>query len=166
MAPDGRFTLTHVQPGLHQIIVERQGKALILGSQLVRGRETIDTGFLVQSGRDVDDVELRLTSTPAVVSGIVRNREGRPVSETSVVLFPAEAGGRATSPRIFSVRPDRQGRYTLGGVPHGRYLIAAAADLSPNDWFNPAVLQRLQRAAVPVIVDRAKVELEPLLSVP
>lgn len=166
IAPDGRFTLTHVQPGLHQIVVERQGKALVLGSQRVSGRETIDTGFLVQSGKEVDDVELRLTSTPAVVSGLVRNRAGQTVSETSIVLFPGEPGGRATSPRIFGVRPDRQGRYRLEGVPHGRYLIATAADLSPNDWFNPAVLQRLERAAVPVIVDRAKVELEPLLSVP
>ena len=166
MGPDGRFSLTHVQPGLHQIIVERQGKALTLGSQRASGRETIDTGFLVQSGTDVDDVELRLTSTPAVVSGIVRNSARQPVSDTYVVLFPAEAGGRATSPRIFAARPDRQGRYSLEGVPHGRYLIAAAGDVSPNDWFNPAILQRLERAAVPVIVDGAKVELEPLLSVP
>jgi hypothetical protein len=149
-----------VQPGLHQIIVEREGRALALGSQRVRGRETIDTGFLVQSGKEVADVELRLTSTPAVVSGIVRNREGQSVSEASVVLFPAEEGGRATSPRIFGVRPDRQGRYTLERVPYGRYLIAVAADLAPKEWFNPAVLQRLAAAAVPVVVDRAKVELE------
>jgi hypothetical protein len=158
--PDGRFTLTRVPQGLVRIIVERERRELFVSAQRVGGRETIDTGFLVDSGRHVDGVDLRVTSKPATVSGLVRDAAGRPVSNTSVVLFPQGQEGRATSMRIFGVRPDRQGRYTVEDVPYGRYLVAVAADLAPNDWFNPAVLERLESVAVPLVVDRAKVQMD------
>jgi hypothetical protein len=158
--PDGRFTLTRVPQGLVRIVVEREREELFVSSQRVGGRETIDTGFLVDSGRHVDGVELRVTSNPASVSGLVRDAAGRPVSNTSVVLFPSEPGGRATSTGIFGVRPDQRGRYTIKDVPFGRYLIASATDLAPNDWFNPVVLQRLESAAVPIVIDRERVEMD------
>ena len=90
---------------------------------------------------------------------MVHDAARQPATNTHVVVFPSGPDAWPSSRRIFATRPDAQGRFVIGNVPHGEYLVAVAVALSPNDWFNPAVLARLQGAARAVTIDKSHVEL-------
>jgi hypothetical protein len=156
--PDGRFTMAHLPAGQYDLEVERNKTTLPVHSQRLQGRESIDTGITVTSGRRTDDVEVLASTSASTLSGVVRDGEGRPVVNSYVVLFPTEAAGWATSARIFGARTDANGRYRMGDIPLGRYRAAVSSELSPGDWFNPQVIERLATDAVGIEVNRVTVE--------
>ena len=153
---ENRFSFPSVPPGRYRL--ELTGPANVakprVATQSVNGVDTIDAGLEINGGEQID-VAVEVTASEARLSGRVLDLVGRPLVQQHVVLFPAEPGGRTPpSRRIFSVRPDQNGRYSLPDVPAGDYLITAVADIDPGDWFNPDVLARLAPTAAPVRIRR------------
>ena len=134
-----------------------------IAAQIVNGVDTIETGLVLKGGEQID-VGVEVTASEAKLSGRVLDRTGRPLVQQHVVLFPAQPAARTPpSRRIFAVRPDQNGRYSVPDVPAGDYLITAVADIEPGDWFNPDVLARLAPTAAPVRIrrgDQLEIDLE------
>jgi protocatechuate 3,4-dioxygenase beta subunit len=153
---DSRFSFPNVPPGRYRL--ELTAPATVVrprvAAQIVNGVDTIETGLELKGGEQID-VAAEVTVSEARLAGRVLDRAGRPLVQHQVVLFPAEPGSRTPpSRRIFAVRPDQNGRYSLPDVPSGDYLITATADIEPGDWFNPDTLARLAPTAAPVRIRR------------
>jgi hypothetical protein len=90
-------------------------------------------------------VEVILTDKVSGVFGVVVDRNGRPLPNYSVVIFPGDpARWRDSSRFILSARSDSAGQFRIERVPPGQYRAVAVAALPINAWQNPKVLERLQ----------------------
>ena len=73
--------------------------------------------------------------------------------------------GRGAYPRrMRTARADKDGSYTINGVPTGEYYVVAVHEESFADWQDPALLEALTRAARQVRVldgDRRTQDLTP-----
>jgi hypothetical protein len=153
---DSRFSFPNVPPGRYRLELSAPANVVRprVAAQIVNGIDTIETGLELEGGEQIE-VAAEVTASEARLSGRVLDLAGRPLVQQHVVLFPAEPSARTPpSRRIFSVRPDQNGRYLLPDVPAGDYLITAIADIEPGDWFNPDVLARLVPTAAPVRIRR------------
>jgi hypothetical protein len=50
------------------------------------------------------------------------------------------------------VKPDKDGRYRVAGLPAGNYFVAATGGDVGTDWQNPQVLDTLSRTATRVTI--------------
>jgi hypothetical protein len=54
--------------------------------------------------------------------------------------------------RIQSSRPGTDGKFTFRNLPPGDYRLTAVTDVEPGEWFDPAFLEQLLNASIPVIL--------------
>ena len=116
-------------------------------SVLLDGEDVTDTP------RDFNEfegkrLEVHLTQRPTQVTGRVVDSRDRPATDYVAVIFSEDAS-RLTSRSlsIAAARPDQLGRFTMRGLPPGRYLIAAVDYLEPGQERDPGTLERLRRNA-------------------
>jgi hypothetical protein len=55
-----------------------------------------------------------------------------------------------TSRRIRTARPGTDGKFTVTNLPPGDYRIAALTDVAPNEVNDPALLEQLVGASIPI----------------
>jgi hypothetical protein len=85
----------------------------------------------------------------AEVTGIVTDDKSQPVSDYTLILFPADARYRTPqSRRIQSTRPATDGRYTFRNLPPGEYRVAPVLDPEPGSWLDPAFLNELENTSI------------------
>ena len=121
----------------------------VLASAVIGGRETLDSPVELRQG--VSDVVVTFIDRPTELSGTLRSPSGRPAPEYYIVLFAADrAYWTPQSRRIRAMRPSAEGAYTFRNLPPGEYLIAAVSDIEDGEWLDPAVLQQLGTAAMPI----------------
>jgi hypothetical protein len=118
----------------------------------------------VESGRDVPEIVVTLTSRPTVLEGSVVDADGTPRTDTSVIVFPAEVIQAVhASRRIAAAQPDINGHYEFTNLPPGRYqIVCASIDWDP--WVEPDRLLTLVSRAQRVDL-RAGEQVELTLSV-
>jgi hypothetical protein len=99
----------------------------------VRGRDILDTGLLVQSGVDTEDVVLTLSERHSVVSGTLQTSAGN-TSEYYVIAFSADRTyWHSDSRRLKVTRPANDGSYSFRGLPSGEYWLAVLRDFEAED---------------------------------
>ena len=68
--------------------------------------------------------------------------------DATVVAFADDPGKWGPHSRfIASARPDQQGRFTIRGLPPGRYLAIAVGYLEPGDERDPDLLEAWRQSA-------------------
>jgi protocatechuate 3,4-dioxygenase beta subunit len=153
---DGLFTTMGVPPGRYLL---RAGAAprWTPQSAVSGGRDILDVP-LTLAEKSVDDVVLTFSDRPmSAVTGMVRRAGGEGAPEASVLVFPADrdawmdSGPQAR--RLKLARPTEAGRYGVGGLPAGEYLVAAVADQVPAEWQEPQRLDALARVATRVRIE-------------
>ena len=93
-------------------------------------------------------VEIVLTDKVSRVSGVVVDRNGRALTNYTVVVFPPDSTRWHHGSRfILSTRSDHAGYFQLEGVPAGQYLAVAVPALPLGSWDDPTVLEKLQSSA-------------------
>lgn len=99
---------------------------------------------------DVDGLEIELTQRLTTVSGGVSDERGAVALDATVVVFADDPEKWGPHSRfIGSARPDQQGRFTIRGLPAGRYVAIAVGYVEPGEEQDPDLLRTWrQRATV------------------
>jgi hypothetical protein len=175
--PDGTFRNVTLPPGPYYVRVigttaPLGGRSAAAGlpwtqkSAMFEGKDVSDVPLVLD--RDAEGIVVTFTDRPASLTGIVRNVQGAPDSEASVLLFPVKpsmwinTGGALRPRRLQSLRADRAGTFTTSGLPAGDYFVVALPDAVTSAWQDPKFLERASRLAEKVRIDEgqaARIEL-------
>ena len=123
-----------------------------LKSVLLDGRDVTDTvlDFETYQGKPV---EVLVTQTATEIHGSVADASDRAVTNYVAVAFPEDPQRWTPLTRmIVSVRPDQQGRFSIRGLPPGRYRVAALDYLPAGQERDPKTLERLGAGATAVAI--------------
>jgi Carboxypeptidase regulatory-like domain len=133
------------------------GRGAILGgpwtleSVMVGGRDTLDFPLDIGPNEDVSNVVVTFTDRTQELSGTVQDASGRPASDFTIIVFPADTHyWQPQARRIASARPGTDGRFTFRGLPPGDYRMTAVSDVEPGEWYDPAFLSQLVQASIPI----------------
>lgn len=150
---DGSFVFTGVAPGKYRISVAGAG-AWMLRAAMAGSQDMLDVPLEIAAGRDVADLVVTFTDTPAEVTGQLLDRLNRPAPEFSVVLFTADRAQWQTSARrmMGPIRLASDGTFRFSGVAPGEYYLSALTEIDPRQLGDPALLEQLAAAAVRITV--------------
>jgi hypothetical protein len=156
-APDGTFRLAGLVPGRYAVSAAATNQLLadaawIVKSATAGGRDVLDSLLEVRAGERVPEIVITLTDRKSQITGLLVDKEGRPVPELSVVVF----GTNPASWRQFSrwvrqpIRPASDGRFTIDGLPPGEFYVAAITSFDPQEWYTAPFLEQVAPGAVKV----------------
>ena len=159
---DGTFEWKDVAPGhYYPLLVNRTGgEDWFLRSAISGGRDLSDNGFSVSGSAMV--MYLVASSRSASVTGFVKDHEGKPVTNATVVAVPAEQY-RKRSDRFGNTASDQTGHFILPGLRPGSYTLFAWESLDGDQYFDPEFLKKASAHGKPVTLsesERSKIELE------
>ena len=115
-------------------------------------------------GADADGLDVVVTPRLTELAGRVTPRAGISVQGASVVIFAddPERWGRHTR-FVRTVQLDREGRFTVRGLPAARYLAVAVSALESGGERDPDLLRSLQPRATSLVIqkgERATIDLD------
>ena len=121
-------------------------------------REGVDvTDTPLDFSTDVDGLEIELTQRTTTVSGGVSDDRGRVALDTTVIAFADDPGKWGRHSRFIEIaRPDQQGRFTIRGLPPGRYLAIAVEYLEPGEERDPDMLEAWRQRGTPFTVSEGE----------
>ncbi len=148
---DGRFRFVGVVPGKYRIRASAGAPGWWPKSAMVGGVDALDFPFEVPERDSVSNLIFTLADRSAQLSGRVEDAMSQPVTDFTVILFPAnERYWTPSSRRIASQRPTTDGQFAFGGLPAGSYWLAVVTDVEPGAWYDPEFLRQLVGGAVSV----------------
>jgi protocatechuate 3,4-dioxygenase beta subunit len=156
-AAGGRFTLRGVTPGRYRLTASGLPSGWTLKSALFGGRDILDTMLEVTGGDELSGGIVTFTRESTGLSGMLQDHSGKPISDFTIVVFPADR--RFWLPmarRIQAVRPGTDGRFSFRDLPAGDYRLIAVVDPEPGEWFDPAFLDQLAGAAMPIALNEGE----------
>jgi hypothetical protein len=149
---DDTFTTAELLPGAY--VIRTAAVAGWVMSKAMHESRDVAAEPLHLGSAPVDDIVITLTDRVGRIAGTVAGTSETPVANAYVYAFPADyanAGGRGSPAHLFKrIRPDRDGRYMVAGLPAGEYIVAAAAGLDPVSWTRLETIAQLERRGVRV----------------
>jgi len=163
----GRFEIAGILPGRYKVTSSLPGLGhpgnWFLRSAIVNGRDVLDGTLDIRPGESIRDAVVTLTDRPAQLTGTVQNGAGGGANEFTVIIFPADQNlWLPQSRRTFAVRPSADGAFSFRGLVPGDYFIAAIDDVEPDQWFDPALLQRLMATAMKISIAEGEQKVQDL----
>jgi protocatechuate 3,4-dioxygenase beta subunit len=166
VAADGSFLIAGVFPGRYRMMVSAPGAAAARRGAAGAALPSWTLKSIVIDGRDLLDLPIEISpdhlpaaivatwfDRAATVTGTVVDDAGQPVSEDTVVLFPADSRyWGVQSRRTLRQLPGPLGRFQFAGVLPGEYYLALTTGLSPADVTDSSLFADLARAAVKITV--------------
>ncbi len=158
-APDranaqGEFRTRGYSPGKYFVSVSGAGMWL-MKSATMDGRDVLDAPLEIKNA-DATGIIVTFTDQIGRVSGTVTATGETDLTETSVLLFPADYRAwteNGMNPRrVRTARASRAGAYSLANVPAGEYLVAAIDRASEGDMQDPVFIEALARVGTTVTV--------------
>jgi protocatechuate 3,4-dioxygenase beta subunit len=147
----GRFTLRGVIPGRYRISVTGLPGGWMLKSAVFGGRDALDTMLEVRTGDELNGGILTFTTKSTELSGTLQDQSGKPIADYTIVVFPSDRRfWTPMSRRIQAMRPSSDGRFTFRNLPAGDYRLIAVVDPEPGEWYDPAFLEQLVGATMPL----------------
>lgn len=155
---NGRISTNEIPPGRYVVLflAFAPDRLAMPGWEAVGatidGRDASHTPF--ELTRDVSTLVMTLSDRAPSITGLVRDAQGVPDPGAAVLMFPADRErwvDRGFSTRAMRLlRAGQDGRYRLGSVPPGDYIVAALPDEEAGDWENPEVLLAAMRVGTRV----------------
>lgn len=127
-------------------------------SVTIDGRDMTDRVIEIKPDTTIKNLIVSFSEETQEITGRVINGDGAGVNTVTMVAFSAmEADWFHQSRRIAIAEPSADGRYQLGGagaasLPAGEYYLAAVAELSPDEQYNPAFLRTLTTSAIRITI--------------
>jgi hypothetical protein len=148
--PDGSFAIRGVMSGAHQFVLEGLQPPWVLKSVTLRGSDVTDLEVPVTEREQIRDVRITITDASSEVSGLVQNARDVPVANVGVMVFSkVPLFWLRTNRRMRVTYTDRDGRFSVPGLPAGEYLAVASSTIDEADLGHRERLQALQAYAVP-----------------
>ena len=149
---DGAFTIEGVPAGPHLIRDAGGLRGWELASVTVNGRDVTDTPVTLRSGETLGDVAVVFTSRLTDLTGRLTDSAGNPLTEFTVLAFPADASlWRPNARQIRTARPDQTGAYEIKGLPPGDYYVTPVDPSVDGEWFEPSFLDAHRTGAARVL---------------
>ena len=154
-AGDGAFSVAHVFGPAYVDVTLPDG--WIVKNILQDGRDITDTPVDLRSGGDLTGVQITLTDRVTSVSGMLTDAGGSPLTDGTIIVFPADARRWFEGSRfVKATRPDQQGRYQIKGLPPGDYMAVALDYTEDGAWNEPEYLESLRPRAANVTLNFAE----------
>jgi hypothetical protein len=148
----GRFTVDGVPAGVFRIYGTVQGLRAPIGrwwlkSITIDGRELLDRPFDLR--QNTDTAIVTFSDRASTLAGVARDAQGMPAEGAAVIAFGVDESSWFTnSRRIAGVNAAADGTYSIRNLPPGDFFVVASYDVTPGEWFDPAVLERLAAGAM------------------
>jgi hypothetical protein len=111
------------------------------------GKDVTDTAVDFK-GKDVNGLEVTLTTRNASMAGAVTDANGRLAGRYSVIIFAADSIRWNFPSRFLAIgRPNQDGRFKVSGLPPEDYLVIAGPALQGSEWQDPDYLESLRPLA-------------------
>lgn len=147
---DGSFAIRGVMNGSHQFVLEGLPAPWVLKSVMLHGADVTDLEVSVTPLEQIHDLRVTITDAAGDVSGVVQNARSVPVANMGVLVFSrVPLFWLRTSRRMRITYTDRDGRFTVPGLPAGEYLAVASESIDERNLGRRDLLQALQPFAVP-----------------
>jgi hypothetical protein len=150
----GEFQTKGYDPGKYFLNVGGLGMWQ-LKSATIGGRDVLDAPLEIRDS-DVAGIVATFVDKVGQVTGTVQAPGETDLSETSVVLFPADyrmwIDNGMSVRRAKTVRVTRTGTFSIPNVPAGEYVLVAIDRTAPADLQDPAIVESLSRGATRVTV--------------
>jgi Carboxypeptidase regulatory-like domain len=151
---DGTVEITNLLPGSYSVglaLPPEIAEGWWPRSASSGGRDLLDLPLELVPGA-TPDVVFTLTDRRQSLAGVVQDANGRPTTAATIVVFSMDrAHWRHGSRRVRTARPATDGTYEIADIPPGEYFVAAVPQARSDGW-QPAFLERLAAAAVPVAI--------------
>ncbi len=148
---DGSFVLSDVGSGPRLIRMSRMPEGLQLKGVYLDGRNVIDTPLDFAPEQTISGVTLEITARITELTGLVHDDQGNALTEFTVIAFPTnDTLWQPQSRHIMASRPDQNAQYRIRGLPPGDYLLSVVEVVQQGEWFDPHLLEDLQRRAARV----------------
>ena len=129
----------------------------------LNGQDITERGVDIGVDR-LSGLEIEMTNVTADVSGRVSDSRGAPTRHATIVVFAQDrerwrlAARYAPNPNIVATRADANSGYDVPGLRPGAYYAAAvdADGVEPDEWNDPAFLERIREQATPFVVGPAE----------
>jgi hypothetical protein len=156
VANGGEFTLK-VMPGNFRMCAwPRNGFGR--GEATLNGQDLVDVPFTVSE--DVRGVQVFQSTNPAHLRGMVHGRDGRPVREGWVVVFPSDRRywrhAVAEGGRFAAARVSVAGAFEIDSLLPAEYFVAAVDDPSIDGWPIESWLAGAAEGAVRATIQRSQ----------
>jgi type IV secretory pathway protease TraF len=122
-AESGVFMIPNLAPGIYRLDAAGMPPTAYVEDVRVRAASVLNEGFTVGDA-PIQGLEIALGFPGGAVQGVVRNARQEPALRATVVLVP-EPSQRQIGSRYRSAMTDRDGKFTLGGIPPGNYKAFA-----------------------------------------
>ena len=161
--PDGAFTIDSVPPGLYRLAVTS-----LPPEYFIREVRLGPTDFLGQPVMITESatgpLQIIASSASGELDGIVLNAARQPFPGIEAVLIPDRQRDRKEL--YLKTRTDREGRFSLRGIPPGNYKLFAWETLDQYGYFDLAVVQQADPQATPVRVTESSTQSVEVRSIP
>jgi hypothetical protein len=165
VSSSGAFEIGGVVPGRYRVSASYAndvGNGWSVKSVMHDGRDALDFPLEVTPDGDVTALAVTLTRATQRVSGLLLDGQGKPAPGLTIVLFPADRALWASTRRIRTARSGQDGRYLVNDIRAGEYRIAALTDVIPGDVNDPAFLETLIAASIPVAIREGERKMQDL----
>jgi hypothetical protein len=110
-------------------------------------------------GRQIDGLKIVLTQKVGRVSGSVVASDGKPTASATVLVFADDDKLWMPGSRfVRAVRPDRDGRFTIAGLPAGTYRAIAREIVEDGQWDDRAFLEEIRDQALRIVLAESGAE--------
>ncbi len=150
---DGSFALRGLMKGSHQLVLDGLPPPWVVKSVLFHGTDVTDQALDVTEREQFRDVRVTITDARSEVAGVVQNARDLPVANTGVLVFPRVAlFWVRTNRRMRIAYTDRDGKFTIPGLPAGEYLAVASLAVDESDLGRRDRLLAWERLATPFVL--------------
>jgi len=157
MSADGAFSLDNVFSGDYRLMVHVPPDLYVKDARL-EGADVVNEFFHV-SGPVSGTLEIVLSSRAGQIDGTLVNEKSQPVPGIEAVMVPDRFRDRADL--IKTAVTDKDGRFTIRGIPPGEYKIFAWEAIEQFAYFDPDVLRQFEQLGKAVsIPESGKITLE------
>jgi hypothetical protein len=145
---EGQFVAHGVAPGQYRVVVSGLPAGRHIARAVFNGIDASDRNLVIERRENISGGVISFTSRVGEISGTVTDSVSDPVSELSVLLFPADRQlWVPESRRIRLAQPNPDGTFTIRDLPAGEYQIAAVPPPDAGQQFDVEYLAGLASGA-------------------